>query len=297
MELVRLNHTFDLPLLATCYYVPRFVTHYVTWMGQSPDFVETFAWSYSIWLFNQFHHVVFATAAHRRFFLEKGLEVPTTIISSGVNTSRYCPQGDVRADVETDYRLPPRPRILFVSRLAKDKEIDILIQAMPQVWADQQAHLLLVGRGDDRPRLEDLSAELGLQHCVHFLGFVPEEDLPGLYRAADLFAIASTCEVQSLPTLQALVTGLPVVAANALALPELVRDDHNGYLVPPGEPEAMAAAILRILRDPALSSQMGRAGLSIGLSHAEERTFDSYENLYEQMLSAGSSERQAGQSA
>jgi glycosyltransferase involved in cell wall biosynthesis len=284
LEVSRLNRELGLPLLATCYYVPRFITHYLTSMGQPLDFFEGFGWAYSLWLFNQFDHLVFATSAHRQFFVEKGLEVPTTIISNGIDIRRYYPGDGGASEVEARYQLPPRPRILFVSRLAKDKEIDVLIEAMPQVWAEQQGHLLLVGRGDDRQRLKELVEELELQHCVHFLGFVPEEDLPALYRAVDLFAIASTCEVQSLPTLQALVTSVPVVAANAVALPELVHDGRNGFLVPPGDPEAMAEAMLRILRDPALAAQMGREGLTIGLAHAEDKTFDLYEQLYQQMV-------------
>jgi glycosyltransferase involved in cell wall biosynthesis len=255
-------------------------------MGQSFESMEILAWLYSIWLYNQFDHVVFSTSAQRQFFLDKGLEVPTTIISNGVDTSRYRPYDGQTTDVEARYGLPPRPRILFVSRLAKDKEIDCLIRAMPKVLAERQAHLLLVGRGDDRPRLEELTEELGLQDFVHFLGFVPEQDMPALYWASDLFAIASTCEVQSLPTLQALATCLPVVAVDALALPELVYDGQNGFLVPPGDTEAIARAILDILGDSDLAARMGQVGLAISLPHAEEHTFDSYEGLYRQMLSA-----------
>jgi 1,2-diacylglycerol 3-alpha-glucosyltransferase len=290
LEVVRLKDELGLPLLASCYYVPRFITHYLTWMGQSHESMETLGWLYSIWLYNQFDRVVFSTSAHRRFFLEKGLEVPTTIISNGVDTTRYHPADDQPSDVEARYQLPPRPRILFVSRLAKDKEIDCLIRAMPQVLAKRQAHLLLVGRGDDRPRLEDLTEELGLQEFVHFLGFVPEGDLPALYWVSDLFAIASTCEVQSLPTLQALATSLPVVAVDALALPELVYDGQNGFLVPPGDPKAIAKAILDILGDSDLAARMGRAGIAISLPHAEEHTFEQYESLYQQMLAAHSAE-------
>lgn len=285
LRLLRLKRDTGLPLLATCYYVPRFVARYLTWNDAPHAFVETSVWSYSTWLFNQLDHVVFATSAHRECFLKQGLEVPTTIISNGLDVTRYTPCDDGTEGVEARYALPPGPRILFVSRLAKDKEIDILIRAMPRVRTARNAHLLLVGRGDDRARLEDLVVESGLQHCVHFLGFVPEEDMPALYRASDLFAIASVCEVQSLPTLQALATGLPVVAADAVALPELVHDGANGYLVPPGDPEATANAILGILDDSALAGQMGRAGLSIAQAHAETRTFDQYENLYYQMLS------------
>ena len=111
-----------------------------------------------------------------------------------------------------------------MSRLARDKAIDVLIRAMPAVRAEvPTACLLLVGRGDYRPALEQLVEALGLEEAVRFLGFVPEDDMPALYRACACFAIASTYEVQSLPTLQALATGLPVVAADAVALPEMSR--------------------------------------------------------------------------
>jgi glycosyltransferase involved in cell wall biosynthesis len=284
LQLLRLRRCAGLPLMATCYYVPRFAARYLTWNDEPQDVVESIVWAYSTWLFSQFDHVIFATEAHRDAFLQEGLEVPTTIISNGVDTARYHPPCGPLKEVEVRYDLPSNQRILFVSRLAKDKEIDVLIEAMTYVCAQQQTDLLLVGEGDDRARLEELTEEKGLQRYVHFLGFVPEEDLPALYRAADLFAIASLCEVQSLPTLQAVATGLPVVAADATALPELVCNGVNGFLVPPGDARATAGAILRILCEPDLASQMGQASLSIARSHAEVRTFEGYENLYRQLL-------------
>jgi glycosyltransferase involved in cell wall biosynthesis len=274
LQLLRLRRDSGLPMMATCYYVPRFAARYLTWNDEPQDAVESIIWAYSTWLFNQSDHVVFATEAHRDAFLKGGMEVPTTIISNGVDTAQYQPPCGPVKEVEVRYDLPHNPRILFVSRLAKDKEIDVLIEAMTYVCAQQEADLILVGKGDDQARLEELTEEEGLQRCVHFLGFVPEEDLPALYRAADLFAIASLCEVQSLPTLQAVATGLPVVAAEAVALPELVRNGVNGFLIPPGDARAMAGAILRILREPGLASQMGQASLSISRSHAEACTFD-----------------------
>jgi 1,2-diacylglycerol 3-alpha-glucosyltransferase len=284
LQLLYVNRELGLPLVATCHFVPKFAALYFAWKGEPQDLVETIAWHYSIWLFNQFDRVVFPTAAHRSFFLEKGLHAPTAIISNGVDTARYRPQNGRAEDVEARYELPAAPRILFVSRLARDKEIDVLIRAMRKVHSALGAHLFLAGRGDDRPRLEALTAELGLERCVHFLGFVPEEDMPALYRAMHLFAIASRVEVQSIPTLQAAATGLPIVAANALALPELVSDGVNGFLVPPGDPEAMAKAMVMILRDPDLVQSMGHESLSIGLSHAETQTFDRYEKLYDDLL-------------
>jgi glycosyltransferase involved in cell wall biosynthesis len=284
-QAVRLNHRMGVPAVVTCYYVPRFAARMLSTGGEdnyTTEIVERLGWRYSIPFFNQFDRVVFGTEAHRRFFLDKGLAAPTTVITNGFDASRYCPRGPDNAveDVERRYRLPPRPRILFVSRLMRDKEIDVLIGAMPAIAADRPAHLLLVGRGQDRPRLERITAELGMEAFVHFMGFVPEADLPALYRASDLFAIASTCEVQSIPTLQAAATGLPVVAADAVALPEAVADGKSGLLVPPGDPQAMAGAILTILDDPDLAVRMGQAGIALARPHHDESMFERYEQLY-----------------
>jgi glycosyltransferase involved in cell wall biosynthesis len=283
LQLLRLKRETGLPLLATCYHVPRFAARYLTWRDEPQEAVESLFWAYSTWFFDQADRVVFATESHRSSFQENGLDVSTTIISNGVDTTRYHPQVSGIAAAEARYDLPPGQRILFVSRLAKDKEIDILIRAMGRVSQQLPAHLLIVGDGDDRDRLDDLTKELRLEHCVRFLGYIPEEDLPILYRAANLFAIASTCEVQSLPTLQAVATGLPVVAAEAMALPELVDNGINGFLVTPGDVQGMAAAMIRILGDPALAARMGEASLAIAQPHEETHTFDLYEAAYQEL--------------
>jgi 1,2-diacylglycerol 3-alpha-glucosyltransferase len=289
VQMARLNDARRLPRVASCYFVPRFVARYLSWNDEPQEVVENLALAFSVWLYNQFNHVVFSTSAHKEFFAHDGLEVPSTVISNGVDTVRYHPGDEGVREVEARYNLPPGPRLLFVSRLAKDKEIDVLIRGMQHLAGLQNAHLLLVGRGDERQALERLRADLGLQECVHFLGYVPEEDLPAVYRASDLFSLVSTFEVQSIPTLQALATGLPVVAADAVALPEIVHDGINGFLVPPRNPEALAAAWASILRSPELAARMGQESLVIVQEHAESYTFDQYENLYRQSMATSHS--------
>jgi 1,2-diacylglycerol 3-alpha-glucosyltransferase len=269
------------PEILTCHYLPRFVTYYVHAGNVVEKVVEDITWEVTMRMVNGFDHVIFPTQTQQQAFIQEGLEKPSTVISNGLDISHYSPDGRPNKDVEERYALPPGPRILFVGRLAKDKKIDVLIRAMPPIWAAHRGHLLLVGRGDARQQLDDLVESLGLQECVHFLGFVPEEDLPELYRQSDIFAIASDVEVQSIPTLQAAATGLPIVAAKAAALPELVEDNTNGYLVPPDDPRAFASALHKILDHPESAVAFGRASLSIGHRHAEERTFRAYEGLYQ----------------
>jgi glycosyltransferase involved in cell wall biosynthesis len=283
LQLLRLGLDHDVPIVATCHYLPRFVSQYFGWDGRLDLLAESIVWEYAIRLLNQFDHAVFPSKTQAAAFADKGLAVPTTVISNGVDRDRYSPGRHGVERVEARYGLPSGRRILFVSRLAKDKRIDVLIQSMLQLRR-ANAHLVLVGVGDDEKRLREIIRDLDLENRVHFLGFVPEEDLPSLYRASDLFAIASECEVQSIPTLQAAATGLPIVAVDAAALPELVTDGANGFLVPPDDPRAIATAALTILGDPNRAATMGRASLETSQRHSESITFDAHESLYKAVI-------------
>jgi glycosyltransferase involved in cell wall biosynthesis len=294
LQLLRLGLDREIPMVATCHFLPRFVSQYVGWDGRLDVLTESIVWEFAIRLLNQFDHAVFPSKTQARVFAQRGLAVPTTVISNGVDRERYGPGSDGVEEVEARYLLPPGRRMLFVGRLAKDKRIDVLINSLLHVRRTD-VHLVLVGTGDDQKRLEGLSHDLGVEDRVHFLGLVPEDDLPSVFRASDVFAIASECEVQSIPTLQAIATGLPVVAVDAAALPELVTDGVTGFLVPADDPGAMGSAVESILDDPDRAAAMGRAGLETSRLHGNVATFDAHERLYESVISAHSSSTQVPQ--
>jgi glycosyltransferase involved in cell wall biosynthesis len=265
--------------ISSCYSLPSYVTQYLH-LGGLVSLFERFVWKVAVGNLNHFEQVVFCTRTHERDFLAHGLRPPTTVISNGVNIQRYSPEKSPGEDVERRYPLPGGLRILSVGRLMKDKKLDILLKAMRVVCDQQAAHLLVVGRGSEYPHLKALMRQLELEPYIHLLGYVPEEDLPALYRACQLFAIPSLVEVQSLPALQAAVTGLPIVAANSAALPELVRHGENGLLVHPMTAENLGIAMLSILGDPQLAQRMGQVSLEIGRAHDEQLTFQAYDDFY-----------------
>jgi glycosyltransferase involved in cell wall biosynthesis len=269
--------------ISSCYSLPRYVTQYVHLGGLENRF-EAVMWKLAVANLNHFEHVVFCTRTHERDFLSHGLQPPTTVISNGVNIQRYRPEKQPAEDISARYHLPQGLRILSVGRLMKDKKLDLLIRAMRQVCDHQEAHLLVVGRGSERPRLNKLIHELSLEAYIHLLGYVPEADLPALYRASNLFAIPSLVEVQSLPALQAAVSGLPIVAANSAALPELVRHGENGLLVSPLTAQGMGEAILAILSHPDKAKKMSQVSLEIGRQHDEQLTFQAYDDFYHRLL-------------
>lgn len=290
LQLVRARDHLSVPVVATCHFFPSFVASYLTHGEHTGSVVEDLTWRYSIALYNRMSQVVFATFTHRDCFVERGLETPTRVISNGVDIRRYSPS--MRPlDLTQLYGIPPGPRVLAVGRLAKDKSLDVLIRAVARVRV-VPARLLIVGEGPEREALEDVARRAGAADRVHFLGFVPEEELPALYRACDLFAISSNHEVQSLPALQAAATGLPIVAAAKGSLAEICHDGVNGILVRTDSPGDFAVAIAASL-DSEIHGRMGDESLLIAMGHDERRTFDGYEGLYRDAMDAYPSTRRS----
>jgi glycosyltransferase involved in cell wall biosynthesis len=279
LRVMRLRSRHDTPLVATCHYYPSFVSAYVALGPQTHALVEGLAWAYSIALYNRMDRVVFPTYTHRDRFVAHGLTAPAEVISNGVDVLRYSPEV-APLDVTERYGVPDgAPRVLAVGRLAKDKNLEELIRAVARLRTPAPAHLLLAGVGPHEDALRACALSTGVAERVHFLGFVPEEDLPHLYRACHVFAITSNHEVQSIPALQAAATGLPIVAVNEGSLPEICRDGENGVLVRGDTPEEVAAALATAL-DPSNAERMGRASLRISRLHDERRTFERYEAVY-----------------
>jgi glycosyltransferase involved in cell wall biosynthesis len=154
--------------------------------------------------------------------------------------------------------------------------------------------LVLAGTGPDAGRLRALAARLGVADRVRFPGFVPGADLPGLYRLADVFAIASRAELQSLVTMEAMASGLPVVAVDAGALGELVHQGENGFLIRPRRRAEEAAAVADSLDllcgDAALRWRMSKASLRIIGKHDRHRVLARWESIYRALAGRGTAE-------
>jgi len=279
LPVTRARKRLDIPLVATCHYYPSFVASYVVKANRGQAVVEDIAWRYSVRLYNKVDHVVFATYTHRDEFVKHGLESHTHVISNGVDLTRYH-AGLPPHDFASLYGLPSGRRVLTVGRLAKDKDIEVVIDAVARLDTSPPVHLLVVGEGPHKDALVAHARAQGAQARVHFLGFVPEADLPALYRASDVYAISSNHEVQSLPALQAAASAVPIVAVAQGSLPEICRDGENGILVPTGDSDAFAGALDAILGTPA-AALMGQAGHRLSREHDERMTFAHYESLYQ----------------
>ncbi|ABK02739.1 glycosyl transferase, group 1 [Arthrobacter sp. FB24] len=211
-----------------------------------------------------------AKAMHQHAFLRKVLP-----LSNGIDSAAYeLREGEVM-------ERHPYPTVLFAGRLAEEKHVNILIDAVAKTPAELNVHLEIVGGGEVRAALEAQVARLGLEPRVKFLGLASDAELREAYIKADLFCMPGTAELQSLVTLEAMSASTPVLLADAMALPHLVRDGENGYLFTPNDSDDLAAKITRVLQLPAEElAAMGKASRCMVEPHSIQGTLQTFEDLY-----------------
>ncbi|WP_243696047.1 glycosyltransferase [Labedella phragmitis] len=192
-------------------------------------------------------------------------------ISCGIDAELYTPSFTPRTE----------NRILFVGRVTGEKQIDVLIRALGRLPQHLDAKLTIVGGGDQKRNLELLAEQLGLADRVDFSGYVTEEELRESYTRATVFAMPSIAELQSIATMEAMASGLPVVAADAMALPHLVHDGANGFLFTPGDVDELAARLTDVFEaDGDRLDAMKNESLRLIQAHDINRTLSTFERLY-----------------
>jgi glycosyltransferase involved in cell wall biosynthesis len=274
------------PVVYTNHYLPANV-HPST--APRSQVVDALFYRHVVGFSNRCAYVTAPTAPALGLLRERGLRVPSAVLSNGVDLGTYSP-GPADDRIRDRYGLAAgRPLILSVGRLSPEKRTDVLLDAAARL--EPGAQVAIAGAGPDEARLRARAQRLGVAGTVRFLGFVPGSDLPGLYRLADVFAIASEAELQSLTTMEAMATGLPVVGVDACALGQLVRHGHNGFLARPGQAAEVAAYLNLLCSDRSLRARMSAAGLRIISGHERHRWLAEWESLYRMLASTGTGAR------
>jgi glycosyltransferase involved in cell wall biosynthesis len=171
----------------------------------------------------------------------------------------------------------------MVGRLADGKGFDVLLAAAESL-RDGDASVCLVGEG---PLYDDLRAEIetrGLEDTVFLLGY--RADVPRVLAASDVLVLPSYREGTPRVITEAMASGLPVVATNIAGIPEQVSDGESGYLIPTGDPDALAARLAELLADPALRERMGRCGVRRAERFSVEAMVEAADELYADLLGA-----------
>jgi glycosyltransferase involved in cell wall biosynthesis len=228
---------------------------------------------------------VTAVAEPIRSFLEGTVGLPAgklITIQNGVEVNQY----ETAIPQDRDKWGLKRGDLLIgcVGRLSPEKGHTVLVQALRKVISRHpHARLVLVGDGEEKQRLEHLAADLNIEPFVRFLGL--RSDVPEVLAACDLFALPSIQEGFPMVILEALAAGKAVVASEVGAIPDVIRQDVTGLLVPPGDVNALADALCLLVEDEKARQRMGQSGRKlVREAYDFERTVGQYDDLYRRVL-------------
>lgn len=205
----------------------------------------------------------------------------TRAIPNGVDLKLFRPSIPHSEAIRIEYGIDS-DYALFVGRLVEEKAVDIMIRAI----ADTGIHLVIAGDGPMLPYLKDLARQLKVDQRVHFLGPVPREKLPSLYSQAALSVLPSMTEVgSSLSGLEAMASGLPVVASYASGAHGVVRHGYNGFVIDSRNIELIREKLVQLSKDAALRELMGRRSRQIAMQdYSWQETAKQTLHVYEEVL-------------
>ena len=274
----------NLPLVFTFHTQYREYTHYVPFPMET---VQNFIKSTVDRLLQDFmrrcQHIIIPSESMRETLVNNyGLKNNFTVIPTGVDLEAYRTASGEK--IRKKRRWEKDIVMISIGRLAPEKNWPTLLHAAALVIKDiPQFRFVLIGDGTDRKSLEELAKELGIQKRVTFTGSLSFAETPSYMKAANLFGFASITETQGLATLEAMAAGLPVVAVEASGTRDILKQGQQGYLVE-NNPEALAAAIKRLLSNPERMQKFAQAAYKKAQSFNIENLTGKLLDVYEQAI-------------
>lgn len=251
---------------------PQYLNYYKT------GFLERWAWQYLHWFHNQCRLNLCPSPASQAMLAKKGFK-NLTIWGRGIDTEVFSPaqrKDSIRKKLASDKRL----LFLFVGRLAVEKDLDVLLKAWDTAKASiPDAQLIITGDG---PMMEELRQTA--DPAVIFTGYRHGEELAEIYAASDVFVFPSTTETFGNVVLEAMASGLPVIAAEAGGVKNLIRDGDNGLACRPRNYLDLAAAILKMAQNKPLRKKIGRQARQYALEQKWDGILNQLVENYEKTV-------------
>ncbi|SDL95235.1 Glycosyltransferase involved in cell wall bisynthesis [Modicisalibacter muralis] len=279
----RAAETYGLPLIFTHHTLYEHYTHYVP--GDSPR-MQRFAVALPTEYTRLCDAVIAPSESIRDLMRQRGANDSVHVVPSGVDTRRFS-RGDgtrLRAQLgiaRGDYVVG------HVGRLALEKNLPFLAEAVTRLLRRQpDAHFLVVGDGGARDAMQAVAIHAGVAERVHFTGKLHEQALIDAYHAMDVFAFASHSETQGMVLVEAMATGLPVVAVNASGVREVLANGNNGLLLPNDDAETFAD-MLASLNDAQRRAVLRDGALATAANFDETRCTARCIAVYRRAIAAG----------
>jgi glycosyltransferase involved in cell wall biosynthesis len=277
---VPLVGTFDTPLSDYVHYVPLFGKIKIT-----KKLLSNTALKYMIWFYNKCNVVIAPSNVTREWLRKAGCKSEIIVLSNGVDTKRFSRK---KRSISLKRKFCPKNEImlLHVGRMGKEKAVDVLVKAAKTMkQKGMKFVMVMVGKGPALTSLKAMSKQFGIDDCVHFLGFVADKDLPKYYASADVFVTASPVETEGLVMLEAMASGLPVVGANAGAIPDIIRPGNNGFVFKPNDHKDFVRKVSGLV-DVKERTRMSKNAIKVSKDFSVEKTVKMLEEIYTNLMAS-----------
>jgi glycosyltransferase involved in cell wall biosynthesis len=228
----------------------------------------------------------------RDVLIKAGVDVPIDVVPNGIDLEPY--RQPIEPLQRADLGFEDQDVLLInVGRLTPEKNLNFLLRAFSAaLQAYSRLGLILVGRGDERPALEALIREQGMQGRVFFTGLIPYTDIPRYLSIADAFVTASVTEVHPFTVIEAMAAGLPVLGINSPGVGDTVQDGRNGFLCPQEDAAIFSARLMRLAMDEAKRREMGATAREDAKIYSIENTNRMMLERYQKVIEKAASRKQ-----
>lgn len=275
-----------IPVVITSHSYLEFASSYLRFLGPLDKFVEKMVLDHIVRVYNDCDAVTAPTSVLGKTIKKWGVLPKIYTVSSGVELDKFCP-GSVDSGVLEKYGISENKRvILYVGRLDKDKSLETVLKAAPLILTERRdSHFLFVGDGSSKEEYMELGKSLGLSKNISWAGYVSHDskDLPEIYRSADVFVMPSI-ESYGIAALEAMASGVPVVAANAGGLKEIMKNGSSGRLFKFGNHKSLSKAVVAVLEDKEKASQYRKKGIAAASEHDLPNSLKRMVKVYEAVL-------------
>ncbi len=284
----RIARKFQLPVVETYHtFFEQYLEHYIPFL---PDPVlRLAARRLTANQGNAVNALISPSLAMRDILRRYGVRTPISVIPTGIDLEAW--RAPTAPDPRSELGLSSsQPMLLFVGRLAFEKNVEFLLNMMcTLVQHHPDVRLVLAGEGPAEKHLRKLTAQLGLEQHVIFVGYLPRDgQLQALYRAADAFVFSSATETQGLVLVEALALGLPVVALAEMGTRDVVREGE-GCLVAPNDPQGFAQRVLELLNHPHEAARLAAQAVIAADAWQQERIAERLVSFYQETIARGES--------
>jgi glycosyltransferase involved in cell wall biosynthesis len=253
-----------------------FFNHYLKYVHMDYKWVEKFSWTYTVGYYNRCNIVLSPTQSLADGLRDNKLKKEIDIMPNPVDVEKYCPAIKEGAHEKT---------LLYMGRVSYEKSIDQVIKAAHIVKNTiPNIKLIIVGDGPEKENLIKLSNDLGLQDNIVFTGFIYGDNLIRTLQSGDIFLSGSKSENMPLAVLESMAIGLPILSVSSLGMVEIVKDNENGFLLSPDNPDEMAEKILYLLNDEQKLKAFSEKSRELSLSYSDTEYAKKLKEIYKKLI-------------